>query len=124
MPRYSQPSASRRRDHFAERVPAVRRRGVVMKRSAQIGEFDQPRQLAFLRRFDLTQAFAQFRRNEMQPERARKAPPRRDPRAAGCCFAFAACLFAFAVPSPSAGTSPHSLKLSPRASARWRICTL
>ena len=37
-------------------------------------------------------------------------------------FAFAA--FSFAVPSPSAGTRPHSLNDSPRASARWRISTL
>ena len=29
-----------------------------------------------------------------------------------------------AVPSPAEGTRPHSLRLSPRSSARWRIWTL
>lgn len=52
--------------HLGERVTAVGRSRMIVKRAAEIAHLHQTRQLSFFRRVDLAQAFAQFRRNEVQ----------------------------------------------------------
>jgi len=56
--------------HLVERVVAVGFRGVVVEDAAQVGELHELRELARLGGVDLPVAFAEFRRNPRQAERA------------------------------------------------------
>ena len=56
--------------HGFERVVAVGGGGVVVEGAAKLGEFDEPRQRVFGGGFDFAAVLAEFRRDEIEAERA------------------------------------------------------